>query len=83
MHEGQPVGLQADPRLTDLVHGYAATQIAELTTMTSFLPLRNSPLINAGLDLTETTLGRLSLGEHDFRGTAIPQGIPDIGAYDQ
>lgn len=82
-HEGQPVGLQADPRLTDLAHGFAATQVAELATMTSFLPLPNSPLVNAGLDLTAAAFGHLPLSTHDFRGTALPRGTTDIGAYDQ
>jgi Right handed beta helix region len=82
-HGGKPVGRQADPRLTDLVHGFACTAIAELATMTAFLPLSDSPLINAGLDLTAATLGHLSLGEHDFMGTALSPGIPDIGPYDR
>ena len=82
-HGAKPVGLQADPRLTDLVHGFAATQIAELTTMTAFRPLSDSPLVNAGLDLTAAAFGHLPESAHDFKGTTLPRGPADIGAYDQ
>ena len=71
------VALNLDPLLTDPGNGGTVDPDA-LASLVAYLLQEDSPLIDAGLDLSR--LG-ITVGPRDFDGTALPQGdAPDIGA---
>jgi hypothetical protein len=51
-----------------------------LPTLTVYQSNPGSPLREAGLDLA--ALFGLNIGAQDFYGNPVPNGLPDIGAYD-
>lgn len=80
-HAGGPaVGLQADPALLyPLLPDVPTLPVANVATITAFMPRPNSPVIGAGLDLL--ALFGIDAGPIDFRGTPQTRSAGrDIGA---
>jgi hypothetical protein len=77
---GAPVGVYADPLLSDPGNGGTLDDVALLGTLDAYHLASGSPAIDAGLD----PLAFVSApGATDFFGTALPQGVGyDIGAYE-
>jgi hypothetical protein len=78
---GREAGIEADPLLSGFagkrVNGAAAARLGP----GAFVLLAGSPLIDAGLDLSE--LPGAGHRGRDFRGMPVPQGPrPDIGAFE-
>ena len=81
MLNGKPVGLVVDPRLMDLGKSVTIGDPTKLHMLTAYRLQKNSPLIDAGLDLR--SLFGIDPGDRDFYGTSIPQGKAyDIGAHE-
>lgn len=81
MLNGKPVGLVVDPRLTDMGKSITIGDPAKLATLPAYRLQKNSPLIDAGLDLR--ALFGIDPGNRDFFGNSIPQGKGcDIGAHE-
>lgn len=81
MLNGKPVGLVVDPRLTDMGKSISIGDPAKLATLPAYRLQKNSPLIDAGLDLR--ALFGIDPGNRDFFGNSIPQGKGcDIGAHE-
>ena len=79
-----PVGIEADPVLTDPGHGGTIGDPCQLETLSAYKLMGSSPAIDEGLDLY--TLFGVDVGTHDYYGLDIPSnGLFDIGAheYDQ
>jgi hypothetical protein len=79
-----PVGIEADPLLTDAGHGGTIGDPCQLATLSAYELMGASPAIDEGLDLY--TLFGVDVGTHDFYGLDIPSNdVFDIGAheYDQ
>jgi hypothetical protein len=78
---GKPVGLIVDPRLTVLGKSITIGDPTKLHTLTAYRLQKDSPLIDAGLDLR--SLFGIDPGDKDFYGNPIPQGKGfDIGAHE-
>ncbi len=81
MLNGKPVGLVVDPKLMDMGKSVTIGDPTKLHTLTAYQLQKNSPLIDAGLDLR--SLFGIDPGNRDFYGTSIPQGKAyDIGAHE-
>lgn len=81
MLNGKPVGLVVDPKVTELGSNVTVGDPTKLNTLTAYRLQKNSPLIDAGLDLR--SLFGIDPGKRDFYGTSIPQGKAyDIGAHE-
>jgi hypothetical protein len=81
MLNGKPVGLVVDPKLTDMGKSITIGDPAKLATLAAYRLQKNSPLIDAGLDLR--ALFGIDPGNRDFFGNSIPQGKGyDIGAHE-
>jgi hypothetical protein len=81
MLNGKPVGLVVDPRLMDMGKSVTIGDPTKLRTLTAYRLQKNSPLIDAGLDLR--SLFGIDPGDRDFFGNSIPQGKAyDIGAHE-
>jgi len=81
MLNGKPVGVVVNPKLMDVGKGVTIGDPTKLHTLTAYQLKKNSPLIDAGLDL-RSVFG-IDSGERDFYGNPIPQGKGfDIGAYE-
>ena len=77
---GNPVGLFVNPQLADARAEPTLGDPEKLETLTAYQLQTGSPLINAGLNLTEQGL---EVGSRDFYGTTLPQGTTfDIGAHE-
>jgi hypothetical protein len=77
--QGKDVGLQADLRLNRLARHETVGTGASLTRLGLFRLQKDSPLIDAGLDLNE--MFGAAHGGRDFWGTTLPRGRGlDIGA---
>jgi Right handed beta helix region len=78
------VGINLDPQLVNPGVGGTlgdAMLLPELLPkLTDYQTKPFSPLREAGLDLN-ARFG-LNIGAHDFYGNKVPNGLPDIGAYD-
>jgi len=78
---GKPVGLVVDPRVADLGKSPTIGDPTKLYTLTAYRLEKDSPLIDAGLDLR--SLFGIDPGNRDFFGNSIPQGKAyDIGAHE-
>jgi len=78
---GKTVGLVVDPKLMDLGKSITIGDPIKLHTLTAYQLQKNSPLIDAGLDLR--SLFDIDPGSRDFYGNSIPQGKAyDIGAHE-
>ena len=78
---GKPVGLLVDPKLMDLGKSITVGDPTKLHTLTAYRLQKDSPLIDAGLDLK--SLFGIDPGNRDFYGNPIPQGKAyDIGAHE-
>ena len=73
-------GLNLDPQLVNAGGGGTLGNATLLSTLTAYQSLPSSPLREAGLDLN--ALFNLNIGTQDFFGDPVPNGLPDIGAYD-
>jgi hypothetical protein len=81
MLNGKPVGLVADPGLIDMGKSVTIGDPTKLHTLTAYRLQKDSPLIDAGLDLR--SLFGIDPGDRDFFGNSIPQGKAyDIGAHE-
>jgi hypothetical protein len=81
MLNGKPVGLAVDPRVTNLVKSPTIGDPTKLHILTVYRLQKDSPLIDAGLDLR--SLFGIDPGNRDFFGNSIPQGKAyDIGAHE-
>ncbi|MGD8499443.1 MAG: right-handed parallel beta-helix repeat-containing protein [Phycisphaerales bacterium] len=81
MLDGKPVGLFVDPKLMDLGKSITIGDPTKLHTLTAYRLQKDSPLIDAGLDLR--SLFGIDPGNRDFYGNPIPQGKGyDIGAHE-
>jgi len=81
MLNGKPVGLAIDPKLTDLGTNATVGDPTKLHTLTAYRLQKDSPLIDAGLDL-RSSFG-IDPGDRDFFGNSIPQGKGcDVGAHE-
>ena len=81
MLNGKPVGLVVNPKLIDMGKSVTIGDPTKLHTLTAYRLQKNSPLIDAGLDLR--SLFGIDPGKRDFYGTSIPQGKAyDIGAHE-
>jgi hypothetical protein len=81
MLNGKPVGLVVNPKLMGMGKSVTIGDPTKLHTLTAYRLQKNSPLIDAGLDLR--FLFGIDPGNRDFYGTSIPQGKGyDIGAHE-
>jgi len=81
MLNGKPVGIVVDPKVTELGSNITVGDPTKLRTLNAYRLQKNSPLIDAGLDLR--SLFGINPGKRDFYGTSIPQGQAyDIGAHE-
>jgi hypothetical protein len=81
MLNGKPVGMAVDPRVTNLGRSPTIGDPTKLHTLTAYRLQKDSPLIDAGLDLR--SLFGIEPGNRDFIGNSIPQGKAyDIGAHE-
>jgi len=81
MLNGKPVGLVVDPKLMDMGKSITIGDPTKLHTLAAYRLQKNSPLIDAGLDLR--SLFGIDPGKRDFYGTSIPQGKAyDVGAHE-
>jgi hypothetical protein len=79
--DGKPTGLIVDPRMMDPRKSAIFGNPLNLQTSTAYHLRKDSPLIDAGLDLR--TLFGIDPGKRDFWGNPIPQGKGyDIGAHE-
>jgi hypothetical protein len=74
------VGLNLDPQLVSAGGGGTIGDATLLPTLTAYQSNPGSPLREAGLDLN--ALFGFNIGAQDFYGNPVPNGLPDIGAYD-
>ncbi len=73
-------GFNVDPELVSLGGGGTFGDATLLPTLTAYQLRSTSPLIDAGLNLTQFGINP---GQTDFYGDTIPQGSAyDVGAYD-
>jgi len=78
---GNPVGMVVDPMVTNLGSNPTIGDPAKLHTLVAYRLQKDSPLIDAGLDLR--SLFGIDPGNRDFFGIPIPQGKGyDIGAHE-
>jgi len=81
MLNGKAVGLVVDPKLIDLGKSITIGDPTKLHTLTAYRLQKDSPLIDAGLDLR--SLFDIDPGDRDFFGNPIPQSKAyDIGAHE-
>jgi hypothetical protein len=78
LHDG-PTGLAVEPGVTAMSSGETMGGKRPLSDLAAYRLLRDSPLIDAGLNLTREF--GINVGQHDYWGTPIPQDRGfDIGA---
>jgi len=78
---GKPVGMVVDPKVTDLGSSPTIGDPAKLHTLVAYRLQKDSPLIDAGLDIR--SLFGIDPGNRDFYGNPIPQGKGfDIGVHE-
>jgi len=81
MLNGKHVGMVIDPKVTNLGSNPTIGDPAKLHTLVAYRLQKDSPLIDAGLDLR--SLFGIDPGDRDFFGIPIPQGKGyDIGAHE-
>jgi len=81
MLNGEPVGMVVDPKLIDLGKSATIGDPTKLHTLMAWRLQKDSPLIDAGLDL-QSSFG-IDPANKDFWGNPIPQGQGfDIGAHE-
>jgi len=81
MLNGKPVGLVVNSKLMDVGKSITIGDPTKLHTLTAYRLQKDSPLIDAGLDLK--SLFGIDPGNRDFFGNTIPQGKAyDIGAHE-
>jgi hypothetical protein len=81
MLNGKPVGLVVNPKLMDMGKSVTIGDPTKLQTLTAYRLQKDSPLIDAGLDIR--SLFGIDPGKRDFFGNSIPQGKGfDIGAHE-
>ncbi|MFB0552532.1 MAG: right-handed parallel beta-helix repeat-containing protein [Phycisphaerae bacterium] len=81
MLNGKPLGWIVDPMLMDMGKSVTIGDPTKLHTLTAYRLQKDSPLIDAGLDLK--SLFGIDPGNRDFFGNTIPQGKAyDIGAHE-
>ena len=81
MLNGKPAGMVIDPKVTNLGSNPTIGDPAKLHTLVAYRLQKDSPLIDAGLDLR--SLFGIDPGKRDFFGNPIPQGKGyDIGAHE-
>ncbi len=81
MLNGKPVGSVVDPKLVDMGKSVTIGDPTKLHTLTTYRLQKDSPLIDAGLDLR--SLFGIDPGSRDFYGNSIPKGKAyDIGAHE-
>jgi hypothetical protein len=81
MLNGKPVGIVVDPKVKELGSNVTVGDPTKLHTLPAYRLQKNSPLIDAGLDLR--SLFGIDTGDRDFFGNSIPQGKAyDIGAHE-
>ena len=73
-------GFNLDPQLVNAGGGGTLGDATLLATLTAYQSQPSSPLRESGLDLN--ALFGLNIGTQDFYGNPVPNGLPDIGAYD-
>jgi hypothetical protein len=78
MLDGQPVGFEADPCLTDPGNGGTVGDPHLLPALDAYKLKDTSGLIDSGLDIL--ALFGIDPGQQDFYGSSIP--LPPSGAYD-
>ena len=77
--KGAPVGFHMEPRLAKVGGGATIGDPAKLQSMTAYMLLADSPMIDSGLDLR--SLFGIEIGERDFYGAQVPQlSGYDVGA---
>jgi len=81
MLNGKSVGLVVNSKLMDVGKSITIGDPTKLHTLTAYRLQKDSPLIDAGLDLR--SLFGIDPGKRDFYGNTIPQGKAyDIGAHE-
>lgn len=81
MLNGKPVGLVVNPKLMDMGKSITIVDPTKLHTLTAYRLQKNSPLIDAGLEL-RSVFG-IDPDKRDFYSNPIPQGKGfDIGAHE-
>ncbi|MHC4538866.1 MAG: right-handed parallel beta-helix repeat-containing protein [Planctomycetota bacterium] len=81
MLNGKPMGMVVDPKLTDIGPSVTIGDPAKLHTLNAYQLQKDSPLIDAGLDIR--SLFAIDPGSRDFYGNPIPSGKSfDIGAHE-
>ncbi|MHC4571544.1 MAG: right-handed parallel beta-helix repeat-containing protein [Planctomycetota bacterium] len=80
-HDGNDVGFELNPQLTDPGNGGTIGDPCFLDTLDAYLLQGSSPLINAGLDIQ--SLFGIDPGTRDYYGTDLPSGFQfDVGAHE-
>ncbi|MFA9389639.1 MAG: T9SS type A sorting domain-containing protein [Prolixibacteraceae bacterium] len=83
MNNDRPAGIQVDPMFIDAGFTETIGDTRKLSSITAYRVQENSPVINAGKDLTNEPFSVQSMGEIDFFNNKIPVGgYYDIGAFD-
>lgn len=78
---GKPVGLFADPLLTQPGGGGSLDDPSRLTSLAAYRLLAGSPALDAGLDPRRFGVDP---GARDYYGTPLPQGVGyDLGAHER
>jgi hypothetical protein len=77
---GTNVGFNVNPQLVDAGGGGTIGNATLLTNLMAYQTEPSSPMRQAGLNLV--ALFGLNIGSQDFYGDPVPNGLPDIGAYD-
>jgi hypothetical protein len=76
--DGQDVSVTSDPRVASPGGGGTIGNAGQLSNLTAYRPLDDSPLIGAGLNLSQRF--GIDVGATDFAGRRLEQGRSDIGA---
>ena len=80
-HDGNDVGFELDPNLTDPGNGGTISDPCNLASLAAYKLQSNSPLIEEGLDIQ--SLFGIDAGVQDYFGTPIPVGGQyDVGAHE-
>ena len=76
---GTNVGFSVNPQLVDADGGGTIGNATLLTNLMAYQTEPSSPMRQAGLNLA--ALFGLNIGSQDFYGDPVPNGLPDVGAY--
>ena len=78
---GVLVGINSDPKLTDISTPFTLTDPTKLASLSAFKLLSTSPCIDKGVNLQSQYA--INPGTHDFVGNTTPQGSGyDIGVHE-